>query len=357
MRIMLQSVAGTVAALALQTGAALSLSKDQISAYDFNKNGLIEKGGEADGLLADPGLITEQKTLVYFGVQEKPAGVSVAAIAAANRAGCNVDRRFRLRSGLSDFSVTAPNLDAGALSGATFSYSHDGLTQQDSWTAKGALFWVLGDPCAGEIEDRSGAYVSRYGFAPFLEFNGSEVANTPMSSRLRAGVLAEFQVVNSALFPIQIFHVAPYAMTDFDGDANIIGLNASWTPYDLGLLLNGRVGDGFWWQFNMVADFRDVRDGGQTGLTTGTDQGWVGANLGATYSFRPKDTNGFYTSLSLSAFYDVLNSDSAEHLTVKAGAFLNTKRTSALEIVHRRGTHYSNLTKEELTTVSLALKF
>ena len=342
------------------------LTEAEIAVYDTNNTENIEKGREATELLKNPGLSTDQRALVQFGVLERPAGVPVVEIArasATDEARCNVDRRLRLRSGLNEFSLTAPNLDANALSGADFSFSHDGVSGLESWTAKGALFWVLGDPCIGSKTKSDGTYLSRYGFAPFWDFEGSRIANVTQPSKLRAGAVAEFQVANAALFPIQVFRVAPYYRTDFYGEADVYGLNASWTPYNLKALLKGRINSDpqnsaeFFWEFHVVADVLSVQDGGRTGLISGQEHAWLGVNLGGSYTFQPEGTNGFFGSVKVSAFQDLANSDSAEHVTATLGAFVNKSKTSALVITHKRGTPYTTLQNEELTTVGLSLKF
>ncbi len=74
--------------------------------------------------------------------------------------------------------------------------------------------------------------------------------------------------------------MSPYYQTDFRGEAQAQGIQASWTPYWLEARLGGyhrRFSDYFdwYWQFSAEADYLNVDRVGHTGLDA-NDYAWLG---------------------------------------------------------------------------------
>ena len=369
-----QSLPLLVASLAtavFYNGASEAADRATIMAQDLNENNFIENGDERAAVLA----LGPQLSAVQFAIAKSddefkgklgvPIGDffedSYQEIVAAR---CSVEKRFFLQDKVSSVSVLYPGLAESSKSGASFSVTYDHLEDETFWSAEGALFYIprFSKRCVGDprLANRNLGFVSGYAFAPFVFFDGEGSDTTPGKSTLQFGVKSEVQVF-SGPFDVQHFSFNPYYQTDFDFDAEIYGLSASWKPVKLDYGLNGfrKSGRVFQpsWTFLAEADYRSVQTAGNSGLTAGTEYGWFGAIIGASVDIVPKKANPLFAKVEYHAFHDVINDVNATRLVGELGMYLDADRRSALTLKYENGTNYSDLTDTEKTTVTFKLAF
>lgn len=242
--------------------------------------------------------------------------------------------------------------------------THDHLANETVWSAEGALFYIpeISKRCSGDtrLAGRNLGFVSGYAFAPFVFFDGEGSDTTPGKSTLQFGVKSEVQVFGG-LFDAQHFSFNPYYQTDFNFEAEIYGISASWKPVKLDYGLNGfrKSGRVFQpsWTFVAEADYRSVHTAGKSGLVAGTEYGWFGAIIGASVDIIPKAANPLFAKAEYHAFHDVTNGVSATRVVGELGMFLNADKRSALTLKYENGKNYSDLTDAEKTTLTFKLAF
>jgi hypothetical protein len=172
--------------------------------------------------------------------------------------------------------------DASEAEGASASYLKDWENSLSNLSVDGMVgFTLWRDACRNPAGRELGTpYVSAFAIVPWLSANGNRSSDHQESSSLRLGIDLQAELAETRPFDLSYFTVSPYYQTDFRGDANAYGIQASWTPFWLEARLGGndRVDDDpldWFWQFSAEADYISVQDVGSTELAE-KDYGWVG---------------------------------------------------------------------------------
>ena len=363
-------LASTFAATMIATHAtALPLS--EIKKRDFNNDGFIERGPEIEALkdlaadLSAPQtsrlgtfLSGEADSIPVNELDEGPYYLRLAER-------CKTGSQFVLQENVTQLSLNSPDAVLPSKDGALFSLSHDRLSGQTDWKVAGALAWVpkgASNRCllAGATEEPTGAALSAFALAPYISFNGTGDSTATGTSDLSFGVLGQFQVFGGA-FDLQEFSIAPYFRTDFQGDAEVYGLTASWKPYHFESRLNGLQGDfgkrSFDWSFGAQVNYLTVQKGGNSGLVSGTEHAWAGFDLGAGYTFSSVGDHGLRLSAGVSAYHDVSNSVTAVKYDAAARLGLSKDNRTSLELLYEKGKDRLTMQDVDGVTLNLRLSF
>jgi hypothetical protein len=343
----------------------------EIKARDFNGDGLIETGPELDALTALRSTFNGFQNVAYEAALSVAGAKGVAVAAMDDRSyytrlkeQCEAPKQLFLQDSVSRVSLLQPGFLTASNKGARLSFSYDSLTGATAWNTKGALFWLpkAARFCLLDEAHRSSqsAVVSGYAFAPYIEFAGRGSSTASSTSNLSFGLHGEVQLFGGA-FDLQQVSLNPYYRTDFEGRANIYGIHASWQPTHLQSHLNGYVkgsSDVEWqWALAVNADFMSVQNAGLSGLTGGTDYGWIGLHIGATAILASKAMGGTYVGVEYDVNHDVLNDVTADLVALKLGVFLSTDQKSAMELRYENGRDYQTLTNRDEVTLELKINF
>lgn len=341
-------------ALAFMTSTAIAIGYDELVKFDTNKNKKIDPGSEHQTLIsiADQ-LTTHQLTLLFFEEPFKPGGPGMLVKDLTNEPvenGCNTHRRFFLTDKAVSQSLFAAGFDGVAGNAASFSSTENYVTGDRTWKVDGALTWAVANPCLpNDVNNRGGTdlFLSAFAIAPFVEFHGSGSNTATGVSTLRFGMQSEFELFSGGIFDNQLLKINPYFQTDFEFDAEIFGLQAAWTPIHLDVNLNSTktTSDDFkyWWNFQGLIDYHNVKKVGNSGLSSSTNYGWVGANITANFEYLPESSNGIYGSASLELFHDVVASQSVDKFTTELGIYLDDTKKNSFSITYEDGTNYQDL--------------
>ncbi|MBM1691606.1 hypothetical protein [Sulfitobacter geojensis] len=364
------SFAGMISAVLLG-GPLAALPLSEIEKRDFNGNGAIDRGAELEALkLVFPDLDDFQQTRFGTFVATGAAQMKLSEFSTADdysrlRTACRIGKRFTLQENVSQISLHNQDAILPSKNGALFSISRDRINDLTSWQVNGAMAWVpKGAMNRCLLDDKPnrpvGAVVSAYGFAPFISFKGSGNSTAKGTSDLSVGVIAQIQVFGGA-FDLQEYTFAPYYRTDFQGDAEIYGIKASWTPYHYESRLNGLQGDvskrRFDWSLGVNVDYFKVHKAGNSGLIDDTDYGFVGANLGVGYTMDDVGAYGVRFSAGVDAHRDILNDISAIKYNVSAKMHLTEDARTSLELSYEKGRDRSTLTDVDGVTLNLRISF
>ncbi|WP_299771205.1 hypothetical protein [uncultured Tateyamaria sp.] len=364
-------VASLVAFASIATSAS-GVSLDEIRARDFNNNGYIENGAERDSLrLIQSDLHSFQLDVLrddqrYDNPQNGVLIEGFDPIPFENRlkARCDIPVRFFLRDSLASVSVLQPGIVDVPKKGAAFSYTYDQMADEASWSAKGVFMWLpaVNNRCHTNQERSDAGKIFRSGvaFAPFVAFDGTGSDSAQSTSNLKFGIRSELQYFGG-FFNAQHIAFNPFFGTDFDFDAEVYGLNASWTPILGKARLNGfrRDGKPFKWSWTLVGEteYQNVNRAGQTGLTDGTEYGWIGGTIGLDFQYSPKSWPGLFGSVKHASFRDAIGNQSADLSTVTLGFHLDKEKTSALKLIYENGEDRTSLTPRDRTTLALTFAF
>lgn len=360
------SAATLCASLIPQVLTALPIS--EINALDVNKNGYIDREAELEALMRVGSKLTpEQQSKLGLFLTGEISELPTRAFEVPERPipeHCKKGQRFYLQESADSISLFNKDVVSPAKRGALVSYSNDEETGKSEWELKGAIAWVLtGDEqrCRlGSVAHNPNTIsLSGFAVAPYLSFDGQGSSETEDSSNLRIGLLAQWQFF-SGVFDFQEVSIAPFFQTDPDGEADIYGLTASWTPYHFTSRLNGLQGDAdaqrFDWSLIGKVNYLSVQKAGQSGLVAGTEYGWIGFDLGVGYSF-PKVGSGLRLSTGLNAHHDILNDEDAVSVNAAARLSLGKDSRSSLELLYVKGREVGVLHDTERTTLNLRFAF
>lgn len=342
-----------IATLTISTSAATAIAVDELKKYDFNGNKIIEPGREHKAVLN----IWEQlnyyqqdliSTPVEFAIGGPGLALSKFEAPDLGKNNCKPAQRFFLTNSVVGSSLRSGNISSKAGNAASFSITENFQTNVTNWKADGALTWVFGDPCVESDIDRkpNEATISAFVFAPFLEFHGKGSNSAPGISTLRAGIQSEFEIF-SGPFNLQRIKINPYYQTDFQFEARAIGIEAVWTPTQTSWRLNSRHATtgpwDYWWNFQGILDYHRVENAGFSGLTSGTHYGWVGANINASFEYKPKASNGVYGNVGFQAFHNIVSNQNVSKYTTEFGLYLDPKKKSSISVTYENGVNYQTL--------------
>ena len=329
------------------------LSKVALEAFDFNKNGKFDAGAELTSLEA-ANLSLEQRTTVQTLKGSPGALIKVSDIVnAVTNPLCKGESRLLLQDDVAGITLTNEKAIAATKKGAVFSYTDDRQNDKTSWKAAGALVWQpKQSPCLARdaaVRPEPGEAVWEafaYGF--YLKFDGEGTSEDDDKSDVRVGALAEF-LLNDGFVESQVFNVNTYFRTDFQGEAEIYGVDASYTPL---WVSSSAIQPSL--KFN--ANYETVQQGGNSGLEDGAEKGWVGATLGLKTKIAPGETQ-LTLGVAYSMHYDLLNEETANLATADLTMPLDEKGFANLVLSYQTGTAYTSLTELDQTTVALSFKF
>ncbi len=161
---------------------------------------------------------------------------------------------------------------------------------------------------------------------------------------------------------MQRFNFLPFYQTDFDGIAEIYGLQASWTPVRLGVHLGGYIGSpskfNYWWTLSGGADFQSVGNPGRTGLAANTSYGWLSAEIGGhlEYNFG-QGLPIIFADASYSFGYHVINSITGNMGKGSLGIYLNEDKNASVMLTYENGIDRQTLTKTDKIGARLGFRF
>lgn len=363
-------VAGLALALQLSTPAA-ALSVSEIEKRDFDKDGFIERGEELDAL----NLLRDQfngrqiaRYTVFLDSGDDKIAVSdfdtrdyYEQLAAA----CGSDQSFFLQESISQISLHHLAVVVPSKQGAVFSINQDRLANITTWQVKGTAAWLPSwgvDRCLySEATQRpQGVVLTAFGLAPYISFSGTGNSNAPGTSNLTMGALSQFQFFGGA-FDVQELSLAPSYRTDFQGKAEIYGIQASWRPYHFESRLNGLQGDigsRYWdWSLGADVDYLNVQKAGNSGLSANSQYAWFGGIFGLGYSISDVGVHGLRLSADVEAHYDLVNDISAVKYSTGAVLGLSEDKRTSLELKYENGKDYQTLQKVNGVKLNLRLAF
>jgi hypothetical protein len=359
--------------------SAMALTIDEVASRDFDGDGQIERGPEADALegALDQMSAFQQVRFLNDFIEEGKASVPVTEFDDENLyyerldAECKVKKRFFLQDSISSISLLNPRLFTPSKDGAKFSLTDNRESRTTTWETSGALAWLpqsikkcLG---TGERVAPRGVSLTGYAIAPVLRFDGNGTSGEDDESTLQFGLLTQFQYFGGRTFSLQELSVTPYFQTDFEGRAKIYGLLASWKPYNFkpfgnfGERLNGLrtpvTKPNTDWTLVVNAEFQTVKKAGLSGLTEGEEKGWIGFETGVGY-FAPKfGKHGTRFAADLTHDHDILNDVSATSYSLSATTFLadlNEDARPSLQLLYEKG---RDKTLEDVDSLTMTLRF
>lgn len=350
-------------------GAANALSFSEIERLDTNGNEKIDKGWELDALNRMRNQFSGFQIVVYEEWISKPGFTGIPIDKLDDRAyyekllsACSVDKRFFLQDSVSDINLLIAGILKPTKNGASVSISQNKLTDVTSWNVNGAAAWItpFSKRCfrPSDEEISQGTVLTGFAFAPYMEFNGKGASNNKSVSNLTFGVSTQMQLFGG-VFNLQEISFNPYYRTDFQGDASIPGMQFSWKPYlysaHLNAYPNNQGSYRWWWSFAAQADYWSVQNAGQSGQMAGSESGWIGFTTGAQIETTPASGIAVFANINYQSFYDLINSRSAQLLSVGTGLHLSEDRRTSLVLQYNYGRNYTNFVKVD--GVSLDLKF
>lgn len=255
-----------------------------------------------------------------------------------------------------------PSLDPLTKSGATFAFADDAETGQQTLNVDGVLTYLLLNPDRTRPEDSS---LSGFSLATYLDLKGTVNSDADDTTSAIIGFDSFYDFESTSTFDRQTLRVGPYFQTDFDGDAEVYGLSASWVPVRIDWQLgSGRTGTGdlrehFLWFASGDIDFRNVNQTGETQLPVG-EQLWAGISLGGkVYPFGTLGSPTPHLEFGLNSHRDLTNGDDATLSTVSLSFPLSAdaKDKSAFVLSYENGENYRTGEQLDKTTIGFSYKF
>lgn len=253
-----------------------------------------------------------------------------------------------------------PGLSPVSKSGAILAFTDDQENSTHALTVDTVFTYLLLDP---DREVPTTGPFGEFTLGAYLDLKGTVNSGSDDVTSAIIGVDAIFDLEATNLFDLQTIRVGPYFQTDFEGDAEVYGLNASWIPkrndWQLGSarVQNGDWRDHFFWHASGDIDYRSVRETGETKLEVG-DQFWAGASLGAKiYPFGALGSATPHIGLELATRQDIKNGNEATLKSVSLNFPLSDDGKSAAVISYENGENYQTGEDLDKTTVGLSFKF
>lgn len=228
----------------------------------------------------DPASRARKRALNQLGMPTNPPPASPSPEKANP---CEPQRFFIRANSLDNYLYKSGTADKAK--GASISYNNNYINNSEILSVDGMVSYVVFANLCPSSPSNNSIFWSGYVIAPFVQGNGSltrpKVKNE--NSTLKIGITNQFELTNRASFfaPRQVFTIAPYAMTDYRGEAQAAGMNAYWDLYDPYFHLGGYVkGEstrnlGWFLQLRGEADIYNVNNIGLTQLSK-TSYSWIG---------------------------------------------------------------------------------
>ncbi|TIO74443.1 MAG: hypothetical protein E5X74_18755 [Mesorhizobium sp.] len=250
--------------------------------------------------------------------------------------------------------------------GATFSYTNSFKTGVNTLSATGAVMFGTVDELNRNYNgDAEALRATRLGFLGGLEFD-TKWTNGEKSGSLAARFGAELETEQGGIFPYQYWKLNGVYTTDFDGIANVFGVESKWMPISdtlpIGKTWSLDGGESAWLYFRptLNVDYAHVDDNGTfTALVPGRDYLWVGIKADLTLFFSSSLLKPFSLNAKYIYMYDVLGSgnDSIDFVQIAAKYALNESRTTFVQARYTYGNTPRTLTVKNEAFVGLTVLF
>lgn len=358
--------AGLTAVFLLST-EVVAMPLSDVTGFDVDRDGFIEKGPEARALKGAFARLNGQQQARFGrfleGGSEKLAlsELDFTDLYGELARSCQAPRRFRLAESLAGVSLVHPDIVVLSDKGARFSWNRDNTSGETSWSAKGVFVYApMSNRClhTSSPEPLNGTTLTGYAIAPYLSFDGVGSSSTTEPSDLRIGAAIDLQFFGGT-FDLQQVQISPFFRTDFEGKAEIYGASLRWTPYKFTSRLNGLQGDaghnGVDYRLSADAEYLNVAEGGLSGLPSGTEYGWVGVQAGIGYT--PAQWNGVRFDLNVDAAYDLINENDAVLYDAGVTIPIGDSGNAALDLRYTYGTTRSNPTTVDGVSANFRIRF
>ncbi|MER8549372.1 hypothetical protein NKH41_27530 [Mesorhizobium sp. M1169] len=279
---------------------------------------------------------------------------------------CEDDQRFFIRRDkLDNYMFNLAPLSKAQGASVAYTKDWDGSSYQLKMDGNVSLaLWR--EPCRDRPEGVSGPYLSAYAFAPWIGAHGTRSDGPGGTSDLRFGIEAQAELFNPRPFNSMYFSLSPYYQTDFRGDGNAYGIEASWTPYWLEARLGGNVRRlspylDWYWQFAAEADYLNVQSPGRTDLED-KDYAWLGFTTKlhvfplAGSEIGPEFLQDrFHLTGTAKYHWDAISGEVAALYSAEAAYNLDESGATSLSLLYENGKRKETL--EEVDQMQLRLNY
>jgi hypothetical protein len=369
------SAACAVAASLGICNLAAAATMDQLRKIDFNHNGALDAGGEFRAYLDLEKLTGEldSKKQAKVGYLQSDIALrgnipfdQLAEEEEQQATGCESGQGLYLRRDKLDVSIYNQSIDESAAEGATISYTNNSEDDTDTAEIQALAAWVFArNPCVQRPVGLgvTRPFVSAYAFALSVLADGNLTNDRKTEkSALKPGLDAQIEIASGPL-DLQALTVSPYYQTDFRGEAQAYGVEASWEPYKLDWRLGGS-----YRQFSPLFDFfyqlkaemvgLRVNDAGLTDLKPDTDYWWWGGTAALRAFLLPDMLNDRLTWITTYKYYFDDRSDKDIDLFTTALAYnLTESGNTSVSVEYEKGTVRDTLEKVDQYMVTLNAKY
>ena len=303
----------------------------------------------------------------YGSAGSMPVSDAIDGVIPKDVDGCGSQQGLYVRRDKADISVySAANVrEKKGAKGASLSYTHDALTDEDSANLNGVATWIVArNPCrqSPDGRDPKGAFISAYALAPYVSASGVLKSDGTGKSSLRAGIDGQVSLFSGALFDNQYLTVSPYYQTDLQLKGSGYGLTATYEPYLLRAYLGGRVGRpkylDFYWQALFQTDLLHVVKAGATDMTDGRNYSWLGGTLKAHLGILPEMLDDrLYADIAYNRFWDASSSLDISSWNAELGFNLTPEGDTSVSLEYEDGTTKDTLESAKTVTLNLNYKF
>ncbi|MGH6736646.1 MAG: hypothetical protein ACRECX_11295 [Methyloceanibacter sp.] len=348
----------------------------QLREIDYNRNGALDPGAEYKAYLKLEGLdaanLTDsqisrigalQADLATFGAIPHE---QLAVQATEPQSACDPGQGFYLRRDKLDISIYNASLEDPAAKGAAIAFSDNSETETETGEVHAVAAYVFArNPCRqrpGGVEVGK-PFVSGYAFAVSVLADGTLTADrTTEKSALQPSFDAQVEIA-AGPFDLQALTFTPYYQTDFRGEAQAYGLQASWEPYKLDWRLGGSYRlfspwFDYFYQLKAETVAMHVDDAGLTNFTPDTDYWWWGGTVRLNVFLLPDVLSDRLTWISTYQYYfDDRSEDDIDLFTTALAYNLTDSGHTSIAIEYQNGTKRDTLENVDQYLVTLNAKY
>jgi hypothetical protein len=354
---------------------AAAATMDQLRKIDANGNGALDAGPEFQAYLKLEKLDGEldSKKLAHVGWLQADIAVlgsiplkRLAKKKKEKTSSCDSGQGFYLRRDKLDVSIYNRSLDDKIAKGAAISFTENFESDTDTAEVHALAAYVFArSPCRERPAgvDVGKPFVSGYVFAASVAADGNLTDDRAMEkSALKPTIDAQVEIA-SGPFDLQAFTFSPFYQTDFRGEAEAYGMQASWEPYKLDWRLGGS-----YQQFSPLFDFfyqlkaemiaLRVNDPGLTDLKADSDYLWLGGTARLNVYILPDVLSDRLTWISTYQYYFDDRSDENIDLFTTALAYnLTESGHTSISVEYQQGTKRDTLDEVDQYLVTLNAKY
>ena len=144
---------------------------------------------------------------------------------------------FQIRRHYEDISVVTPPKEFAAIQPAILSFASDFINNNDTWAARGAIFYPIRVETSEDTGTTSGNPVlSAYTLNPGITFDRVDNSNSDDKdvNVLNFKFGSELEITGGPLFNANYFRFSANYETDFDFKPDVLAFEAQWEPILLG---------------------------------------------------------------------------------------------------------------------------